>query len=82
MTLIDLDFIVKPRLRALLDHAIIEDPREPWRVAHPLGDWFAGERRFPGERRLPDVAAVIRVAARAAEIVRGHWAIENGRFST
>ena len=27
----------KPRLRALLDHfAIIEDPREPWRVAHPL----------------------------------------------
>jgi len=27
----------KSRLRALLDHfAIIEDPREPWRVAHPL----------------------------------------------
>lgn len=27
----------KPRLRALLDHfAAIEDPREPWRVAHPL----------------------------------------------
>jgi len=27
----------KPRLRALLDHfAVIEDPREPWRVAHPL----------------------------------------------
>jgi predicted transposase YbfD/YdcC len=37
MNLIDLDFIVKPRLRVLLDHlAIIEDPREPWRVAHPL----------------------------------------------
>jgi predicted transposase YbfD/YdcC len=27
----------KSRLRALLDHfSIIEDPREPWRVAHPL----------------------------------------------
>jgi predicted transposase YbfD/YdcC len=27
----------KPRLRALLDHfAKIEDPRDPWRVAHPL----------------------------------------------
>lgn len=27
----------KPRLKALLDHfAAIEDPREPWRVAHPL----------------------------------------------
>ncbi|MFL5081556.1 MAG: ISAs1 family transposase [Microvirga sp.] len=27
----------KPRLRALLDHfAVVEDPREPWRVAHPL----------------------------------------------
>lgn len=27
----------KSRLRALLDHfAMIEDPREPWRVAHPL----------------------------------------------
>jgi predicted transposase YbfD/YdcC len=31
------DFVEKPRLRALLDHfAVIEDPREPWRVAHPL----------------------------------------------
>lgn len=27
----------KPRLKALLDHfGTIEDPREPWRVAHPL----------------------------------------------
>ena len=27
----------KSRLKALLDHfAIIDDPREPWRVAHPL----------------------------------------------
>lgn len=64
-------------------------------------DWLTGERRFPGELRLPDVAAGIRVAARiesrdrgrfetrcyvssasldaarAAEAVRGHWAIEN-----
>ena len=31
------DFGEKPRLRGLLDHfAVIEDPREPWRVAHPL----------------------------------------------
>jgi len=27
----------KPRLRSLLDHfAVVEDPRESWRVAHPL----------------------------------------------
>jgi hypothetical protein len=33
------DFIAKSRLRALLDHfAVIEDPREPWRVAHPLAE--------------------------------------------
>lgn len=33
----DLAFSAKSRLRALLDHfAVIEDPREPWRVAHPL----------------------------------------------
>ena len=31
------DALPKSRLRALLDHfAAIEDPREPWRVAHPL----------------------------------------------
>lgn len=31
------DFGEKPRLRSLLDHfAVIEDPRDPWRVAHPL----------------------------------------------
>jgi predicted transposase YbfD/YdcC len=30
-------FAEKPRLRSLLDHfAVIEDWREPWRVAHPL----------------------------------------------
>jgi predicted transposase YbfD/YdcC len=32
-----IEFADRPRLRALLDHfAVIEDPREPWRVAHPL----------------------------------------------
>jgi predicted transposase YbfD/YdcC len=37
MSLVTLDCDAKPRLRALLDHlAVIEDPREPWRVAHPL----------------------------------------------
>lgn len=69
-------------------------------VAHEV-DWLDGERRFPGEVRLPDVATIVRVAARAelndrcrfdtryyvssatlsapraAEAVRGHWAIEN-----
>ncbi|MBE0531273.1 MAG: ISAs1 family transposase [Rhodospirillales bacterium] len=31
------EFGEKSRLRALLEHfAVIEDPREPWRVAHPL----------------------------------------------
>jgi predicted transposase YbfD/YdcC len=63
--------------------------------------WLNSERRFPGEFRLPDVATIVRVAARAemkdrgrfetryyvssaplsaaraAEAVRGHWAIEN-----
>jgi len=28
-------------------------------------DWLAGDRRFPGEFRLPDVATIVRVAARA-----------------
>jgi predicted transposase YbfD/YdcC len=64
-------------------------------------DWLNGDRRFPGEVRLPDVATIVRVAsraelkdrsrfetryyissatlsaARAAEAVRSHWAIEN-----
>src|SRR5437588_5026621 len=64
-------------------------------------DWLGGDRRFPGELRLPDVATIIRVASRAelkdrcryetryyissaalsatraAEAIRGHWAIEN-----
>ncbi len=39
MSLATVDFAEKPRLRSLLDHfAIIEDPREPWRVAHPLSE--------------------------------------------
>ena len=39
MSLVVLDPIVKPRLRALLDHfAAIEDTRAPWRVAHPLAE--------------------------------------------
>lgn len=37
MTISALEGFEKPRLRALLDHfAAIEDPRDPWRVAHPL----------------------------------------------
>jgi hypothetical protein len=37
MSLAVVAFGAKSRLRALLDHfSLIEDPREPWRVAHPL----------------------------------------------
>ena len=37
MSLVSLEGFEKPRLKALLEHfAAIEDPREPWRVAHPL----------------------------------------------
>jgi predicted transposase YbfD/YdcC len=37
MSLVILASAGKPRLRALLDHfAVVEDPREAWRVAHPL----------------------------------------------
>jgi predicted transposase YbfD/YdcC len=37
MSMSTLEGVEKPRLKALLDHfAAIEDPREPWRVAHPL----------------------------------------------
>jgi predicted transposase YbfD/YdcC len=37
MSFADTGFGEKSRLRALLDHfSAIEDPREPWRVAHPL----------------------------------------------
>jgi predicted transposase YbfD/YdcC len=37
MSLVALDGFEKSRLKALLDHfGEIDDPREPWRVAHPL----------------------------------------------
>lgn len=37
MTQSSLEAFPKSRLKALLEHfAVIEDPREPWRVAHPL----------------------------------------------
>ncbi len=37
MTIAALEGLEKPRLKALLEHfSAIEDPREPWRVAHPL----------------------------------------------
>ena len=69
-------------------------------VAHEVG-WLNGDRRFPGELRLPDVTTIICVAsraelkdrgrfetryyvssatlsaARAADAIRSHWAIEN-----
>jgi hypothetical protein len=37
MSIVILESLPKSRLKALLDHlSEIEDPREPWRVAHPL----------------------------------------------
>jgi len=36
-------------------------------------DWLSGERRFPGEVRLPDVATIVRVAARAELTDRGRF---------
>jgi predicted transposase YbfD/YdcC len=33
-------------------------------VAHEV-DWLGGDRRFPGEVRLPDLATIVRVASRA-----------------
>lgn len=39
MTIADVESFERPRLKALLAHfAAIEDPREPWRVAHPLSE--------------------------------------------
>jgi predicted transposase YbfD/YdcC len=39
MSVETLDGFAKPRLRSLLEHfADIDDPREPWRVAHPLAE--------------------------------------------
>ena len=36
-------------------------------------DWLTGDRRFPGELRLPGVAAVIKVAARTELKDRGRF---------
>ena len=42
-----LETMEKPQLRLLLDHfALIEDDREPWRVAYPLPDCM-GKRNLP-----------------------------------
>lgn len=39
MSISALEGFEKPRLKALLEHfSAIEDPREPWRVAHPLSE--------------------------------------------
>jgi len=39
MTIAPLEGFEKPRLKAPLEHfSSIEDPSEPWRVAHPLDE--------------------------------------------
>lgn len=62
MTLATLEGFEKPRLKALLEHfASIEDPREPWRVAHPLpevlllvvADWGAARLDLPYHHGVP-----------------------------
>jgi hypothetical protein len=48
-------------------------------VSHEA-DWLDGDRRFPGELRLPGVATIIEGRSKteaAATAVRGHWGIEN-----
>lgn len=41
-------------------------------VAHEV-DWLTGERRFPGETRLPDIKTLIRVATRTELKDRGRF---------
>jgi predicted transposase YbfD/YdcC len=41
-------------------------------VAHDVG-WLDGDRRFPGEVRLPDVTTIVRVASRAELKDRGRF---------
>jgi predicted transposase YbfD/YdcC len=41
-------------------------------VAHEVG-WLDGERRFPGELRLPDITTLVRVASRAELKDRGRF---------
>jgi len=41
-------------------------------VAHDVG-WFDGDRRFPGEVRLPDVTTIVRVTSRAELKDRGRF---------
>jgi predicted transposase YbfD/YdcC len=41
-------------------------------VAHDVG-WLSGDRRFPGEVRLPDITTIIRVASRAELNDRGRF---------
>ncbi len=58
MTTAALEGFEKPRLKALLDHfSTIEDPREPWRVAHPLPEVLL-LRHARGARPRPRRAAL------------------------
>ena len=41
-------------------------------VAHEVS-WLDGDRRFPGEMRLPDVTTIVRVASRAELKDRGRF---------
>ncbi len=41
-------------------------------VSHEIG-WLSGNRRFPGELRLPDIRTIIRIAARAELKDRGRF---------
>lgn len=51
-------------------HGRIEERRVT--VAHEV-DWLDGARRFPGELRLPGVAAIVKVAARTELKDRCRW---------
>ena len=87
------DFGPKPRLRSLLDHfSTVDDPREAWRIAHPLPevlllivcasiascDDFDDIAAWAEERRL--LFNVRRDCANLAEF--GGWRAGNGKVFT
>ena len=76
----------KSRLRALLDNfSIIEDPREPWRVAHPLPEvlllalcgTIADCNDFDATARQPGFGAVLRLPAIQERSASPHPPVES-----
>ena len=73
----DRDLLCRRSSRQSRDHTDVDkgDGRIEQRtvtVAREV-DWLDGDRRFPGELRLPDVATIVRVASRAELKDRGRF---------